>query len=151
MPLWFWSALMLLNTQRSILRYTTNHYAQVISMIRKLLIPDSLLICIGCQAFITGVLTNTLALSDIVAITNLKLVPYVSSLCSIQLHSTDRLIYLNRVTPRRMLMEALLANMVLMNVSLMRMNYAQNITYPETFHRSLLVILLTKPGHSSNA
>lgn len=47
-------------------------------MIRKLLIPDSLLICIGCQAFITGVLTNTLALSDIVAITNLKLVPYVS-------------------------------------------------------------------------
>lgn len=50
-----------------------------------------------------------------------------------------------------MLMEALLANTVLMNVSLMRMNYAQNITYPETFHQSLPEILLTKPGHSSNA
>ena len=37
-------------------------------------------LCPGCQAFITGVLTNTLALSDIVAITNLKLVPYVSAL-----------------------------------------------------------------------
>lgn len=33
-------------------------------------------LCPGCQAFITGPLTNTLALADIVAITDLKMVPY---------------------------------------------------------------------------
>jgi len=33
-------------------------------------------LCPGCQGFITGPLTNTLALPDIVAITDLKMVPY---------------------------------------------------------------------------
>jgi len=33
-------------------------------------------LCPGCQAFITGPLTNTLALSDMVAIIDLKMVPY---------------------------------------------------------------------------
>eukprot|EP01031_Cornospumella_fuschlensis_P036403 gene36403-44157_t len=33
-------------------------------------------LCPGCQQFITGPLTSTLALADIVAITDLKMVPY---------------------------------------------------------------------------
>ena len=33
----------------------------------------------GCQGFITGPLTNAMALPDIAAITDLKMVPYVSS------------------------------------------------------------------------
>jgi interferon, gamma-inducible protein 30 len=37
-------------------------------------------LCPGCQEFITGSLTRTLANDDIAAIVDLKMVPYVSSI-----------------------------------------------------------------------